>query len=394
MAFWIIVAALAAGVTLAITRPLMRSRDADVAPEAPDVAIYKDQLRELDAETARGVLARADAESARTEIARRLIRSSEAANNTFGKVQTAGGVRRTWLYALTSIALPVASLIVYTAFGSPGLPGQPLGERITAEIDASKPNDLIAKVEARLREHPDDGAGWDVIAPIYYGMGRYADAAMAFRNAVNLVGENLQRLQGFADARIRMENGIVPDDAEKALQRILELDPSKTEPKIWLAMAKEQDGRIGDAIADYRKLVAQAPADAPWASMLQDRVAKLEKSVGKADVGAAAAPGSSASAGQGGPPGSGAPPSDNQIAAMSPAEREAFIERMVAGLAARLKADGRDAGGWLQLIRAYNVLGRRDEAVKALNDARAGLKDDRAGLAQVDDMARRLGLGG
>ena len=81
---------------------------------------------------------------------------------------------------MTSIALPVASLALYLAYGAPGLPGQPLSERIATASDTMKPNDLVAKVEARLRDHPDDGTGWDVIAPVYYAMGRYADAAAAY----------------------------------------------------------------------------------------------------------------------------------------------------------------------------------------------------------------------
>jgi cytochrome c-type biogenesis protein CcmH len=66
---------------------------------------------------------------------------------------------------------------------------------------------------------------------------------------------------------------------------------------------------------------------------------------------------------------------------------------MVDGLAARLKADGTDAGGWLKLIRAYHVLGRRNDAIKAVSDAKAGLKGDQTGLARVEDLARQLGLG-
>jgi cytochrome c-type biogenesis protein CcmH len=66
---------------------------------------------------------------------------------------------------------------------------------------------------------------------------------------------------------------------------------------------------------------------------------------------------------------------------------------MVDGLAARLKADATDASGWLKLIRAYQVLGRHDDATKALSDARKGLKDDKVGLGRVDELARQLGLG-
>ena len=53
MLFWILVAVLVAGVTLAITRPLTRSSDAPVNSVDTDSAVYKDQLKEVAADAAR-----------------------------------------------------------------------------------------------------------------------------------------------------------------------------------------------------------------------------------------------------------------------------------------------------------------------------------------------------
>ncbi|MFK5151223.1 tetratricopeptide repeat protein, partial [Klebsiella pneumoniae] len=85
----------------------------------------------------------------------------------------------------------------------------PLAERIAHAPDANAPNDLIAKVEARLREKPDDGQGWAVIAPVYLSMGRAADAANAFTRAMELLGETPDRLLGLAKATIFASNGTV-----------------------------------------------------------------------------------------------------------------------------------------------------------------------------------------
>jgi len=385
MLFWILVGVLVAGVTLAITRPLTRSAGPPVKAADADIAVYKDQLREVVADAARGSLAAREAEAASAEIARRLLRSTETnAKSPDGGPGGRGRFAKP-IYVVTSIALPVASLALYLAYGAPGLPGQPLSERIATASDTMKPNDLVAKVEARLRDHPDDGTGWDVIAPVYYAMGRYANAAEAYGNALRLVGESPRRLQGFANARIRAEDGVIPQDAKKALERILVMAPDSKEPRIWLALAKEQDGHLTDAAADYRKLIAEAPADAPWRKVLEERLAGLTPGAGK---GAADSNGKQA---DGATPSS--TPDAAAVSAMSPEERQAFIGRMVDGLAARLKADGTDAAGWLKLIRAYDVLGRRDDAIKALNDARTGLKNDKGGLASVEDLARQLGLG-
>lgn len=396
MIFWILVACLVAAVTLAITRPLLRAApqaadDPDAITAAADIAVYKDQLEEVATDEASGTLASGEAESARSEIARRLLRTTAARD----KVDEDGGHGRTSFAAyasvLTSIALPILSLALYLAYGAPGLPGDPLSTRLAQTESSNKPNDLVAKVEERLRQHPEDGTGWSVIAPVYYAMGRYADAATAYANAMRLVGESPDRLQGFANARIRIENGIIPEDARKALERLLVIAPEKKEPRIWLALAKEQDGKLTEAAAEYRKLIDEAPTDAPWRKMLEERLASLTPGDGKSPP--APTPPKKSDAGDTSlPRPSEASPS--AIMSMTPEQRQAFITEMVDGLAARLKTNGADAAGWLKLIRAYQVLGRQDDAVKALSDARTNLKGDQVGLARVEDLARELGLGG
>lgn len=392
MVFWVLVAVLVAGVTLAITRPLMRPAEQVATDAAADIAVYKDQLNEIATDEARGTLATSEAESARAEIARRLLRVTQEKPQS----ERAGGAgprnRFTVPVALaTSLVLPIVSLGLYLVYGAPGMPAQPLGERLAEASTAGSANDLVAKVEERLREAPDDGRGWDVIAPVYAAMGRSSDAATAYQNAIRLLGETPKRLQGFATARIRMENGIVPDDARKALERELALAPKSIEPRIWLALAKEQDGHLAEAAADYKSILAEAPAGTPWRKAIEERLANIEPGSAAATVGKpASAPETPAATTEGQPPQS---PDASAVMSMSPEDRQAFITRMVEGLAARLKADGSDAAGWVKLIRAYEVLGRHDDAVKALSDARANLKGNQGGLAQVDELARQLGLG-
>lgn len=390
MVFWILVACLVAAVTFAITRPLMRKQqqepDADVTAAEADIAVYKDQLKEVAADEATGTLGTVEAESARSEIARRLLRSKAAME---GVATSAPGRRNRFAsvtYGLTLVTLPLASMALYLTYGTPGLPGDPLSERLARAENTRNPNDLIAKVEQRLREHPDDGTGWSVIAPVYYAMGRYPDAATAYANAMRLVGETPERLQGFANARIRVENGIVPADARKALQRILAIAPDRKEPRIWLALAKEQDGKIDEAAADYRKLIDEAPTDAPWRKVIEARLASLTSG----QKPAAETPPQTAGK-QTSTPSS---PNAAAVASMAPEQRQAFINGMVDRLAERLKTNGADVEGWLRLIRAYEVLGRRDDAVKALGDAKTNLRSDSAGLARVEDLARELKLGG
>ena len=285
-----------------------------------------------------------------------------------------------------AFGLPLAALSLYLIYGSPRLPDQPLIARLQDPASDKNLEVLVARVEARLREHPEEGEGWEVIAPVYMGWRRYADAAEAYRQSIRLLGESPKRLASYGQALVLANNGVVTEDARKALERALVLDPKLIEPRLVLIIAKEQDGQLAAAIEDWRAMLATAPADAPWRKLAEQRLAEDEaKLAGKAvPAGPEAAPGTA-------PQG----PSPDDVAAaqtMSPADRQAMIESMVQGLANRLDQKGDDLAGWLKLVRAYTVLDRKDDALKALEKAKTQFSGNAAALQQLDALAAELGL--
>ena len=88
---------------------------------------------------------------------------------------------------------------------------------------------------------------------------------------------------------------------------------------------------------------------------------------------------------------------DQPLAAKSdapPEQRSEMIRGMVARLATRLQRDGSDVEGWLRLVRAYSVLGRRNEAQSAAAAARRALAADPDKLRRLDALVKDLGLEG
>src|SRR5690606_19035092 len=126
-------------------------------------------------------------------------------------------------FTSAAILVPAFSLGLYLALGSPGLPGQPHAERVSAPLEKATIDDLVVKVEERLRAHPEDGQGWDVIAPVYLRQGRFAEAAQAFQRASRLLGESPRRLAGYGEATVFANNGIVTEEARRAFERWAEL---------------------------------------------------------------------------------------------------------------------------------------------------------------------------
>ncbi len=376
MLFWLLCATMTAAALYAVTRPLILPDSGNDAQDvAADLSVYRDQLNEVDADRARGLLGDDEAAAARTEVSRRLLARADRDVPSSGRV--ADGRHAARVFLGTAIVVPLVAMAFYLANGAPGLPGTSGSQSRSAPIADAGIAGLIAKVEERLQTHPEDGKGWDVIAPVYLRQGRFTDAAQAFRNAIRLLGESPSRIEGLGEASVLAANGVVTEDAKQAFERLLELEPGRPEARFWLALAKEQDGQLAQALADYQKLIADAPADAEWRSAVDERIklliARLE---GK---------------GQQPVPG----PSAEDVAAASkldPAARAQMIEQMVTGLAERLKTDGNDLAGWQRLLRAYAVLGQKDKGTEALAEARKVFSSDQAALSSLDTLARSLGF--
>lgn len=399
MLLWVCFAVISAAVLAALLHPLLRQGpdgNALSAAAERDMAVYKDQLAEVESERERGQIGAVEAEAAKAEIARRLIAAEDRAhvrrpNGEASPAQAqATGARLSQIAIVVAAGLPLAAIALYAGLGSPRLPGQPMAERaapITEKTDIAR---LVSTVEARLKQHPEDGQGWDVIAPVYLRIGRYSDAADAFARAIRLLGENPKRLAGLAEASVLASDGIVTETARVTYEKLNKLEPSRPEPRFWLALAKEQDGQLKEALADYRALLRDGDAKANWRPLVEERVATVEERLG-----GTVKPGEPKAAPADTPPVAAKGPSADDVAAadrLSEAERLKMIEGMVQSLADRLAKDGKDLAGWQRLIRAYSVMGRKSDAVAALGRARGNFAGEPQSLTALGDLARMLGL--
>jgi len=380
---WVIFAALTALVLYALLRPLASRRASEASRADFNATVYRDQLGEVESDRERGLIGEDDAEAARIEIARRLLatdaeeQSSKLSPTHFPTRALAAGL---------AVALPLLALGLYLVYGSPRIPDQPLTARLEDPASDKNLEVLVARVEARFREHPEEGEGREVIAPVYMDWRRYTDAAEAYRQSIRLLGESPKRLSGYGQALVLANDGVVSEDARAALERAIALDPNLIEPRLVLIIAKEQDEKFAAAADAWRALLATAPADAPWRKLAEQRLAEDEaKLAGKPVRGEP----------EGASEGSSSGPSPGDIAAarkMNPADRQAMIETMVQRLADRLTQNGDDLADWLKLVRAYTVLDRKDDALKALERAKTQFSGDADALQQLDALAAELGL--
>jgi cytochrome c-type biogenesis protein CcmH len=403
MTLWLLLAFMTAIAVAAILWPLARAPRA--ASAGNDVAVYRDQLDELERDRASGAIGTAEAEAARTEVSRRLIAAADAAAAEAARAEA----RPIWQRRVAALAalflVPVGATLIYVRLGSPELPSQPLAERL-ARVHAGVPvgdksqgnpgqsmEALIARVEAYLEKNPDDGRGWEVIAPVYMRNGDFDAAVKARGNALRLLGPTADREADYAETVVAAANGVVTAEARAGFERAFKLDPKNVSARYYLGLAAEQDGRKTDAIAAWQALIADAPAEADWPDFVRRSIARAE---GRADTPAPERPRTTTdvAAALGMSPPAGAPAATPVAQPQADAAQDDMIRGMVARLADRLKQDGSDVDGWIRLVRSYVVMGDAAKARAAIADARAALGSDADKLKKLDAGVKDLGLEG
>jgi cytochrome c-type biogenesis protein CcmH len=374
MVLWVVFACMTAAAIIAVCWPLLRGPRKVTG--GSDLLVYKDQLQEIDRDRANGLIGESEAEAARLEVSRRLLAAANESTTTIAPavsgVQIAKRHRAAIVAAVLVLSLGAPGL--YVALGSPDVPGEPAFARVKSPEGQQSIAGLVSQVEARLARNPNDGMGWEVIAPVYLRLGRFGDAVQARKKSLQLNGESATRQADLGEAEAAAAGGIVTADARAAFDRAVTLDAHEAKARYFLGLAAEQDGRAQDAASIWRSLLADAPSGAPWASFVREALARIN-----------------------GAPASTAGPSASDVAAaanMSEQARRDMIGGMVARLADRLRDNGADVDGWLRLVRAYTVLGDRDKAKSAAADARRALADHPEDLRRIDDLVKALGLDG
>lgn len=371
MTLWFVFALMTVAAIFAVLWPLGRGGRPD--NQGSEVAVYKDQLAEIERDLAAGLIAPPEAEAARVEISRRLL---AAAGSESVLPPTSSPKWRRAAAVLALVGLPLVAVAIYVPLGSPALRDFPLAqrERGSGPGMAQSLENLVVQVQQHLEKNPTDGRGWNVLAPVLERLGRFDEAVRAYRNSITYNGESAERRSDLGEAIAAAASGVVTAEAKTEFERAHALNADDPKANYFLGLAAEQDGRKDDAANIWRVLLAKAPADAPWRPLVQTSLAR----VGGGGVTMPAL-------------------SDETVAAskeMNVGDRNAMIRSMVERLATRLKQNGGDVEGWLRLVRAYLVMGDRDKARSASTDARQAVANDSERLRQLNEGLKTLGLDG
>ena len=408
MTFWIITGALTLAVVFIMALATVRGRP-DVQPAAAfDVQVYRDQLKEVDRDLARGVITEDEAERIRTEVSRRLL-DADKKLQAESAAAARDGVGTQLVAAVTALSVIAGTFGLYMWIGAPGYGDLPHAARLEASDTAreTRPSQTVAEAEVAIRnqgieqpevdpdflqlmaqlratiaERPDDVRGLELLAQNEAVLGNYIAAHQAQSRLIEVKGEEAATADDYAnlaDLMVLAAGGYVSPQAETALNRALQRDETNGPARYYSGLMFAQTGRPDVAFRIWRQLIEEGPQDAPWVVPIYPQIEGIAMRAGVRYQPPSLAPG---------------PTADDIAAAqdMAPEDRVAMIEGMVRGLADRLATEGGPPADWARLIGAYGVLGETDRARAVWEDAQQAFRGLDDALDIIESAAVQAGV--
>ncbi|MCC4241735.1 c-type cytochrome biogenesis protein CcmI [Thalassospira povalilytica] len=409
MTIWIVLAAITLLVAGFVLWPVLRQRETGAGAASDDddqngnnelnhdLAVYRDQLAEIERDIERGVLSTEQANAARIEVQRRILNADQRIKARESGATSGIGKPSLRIYSALAIVLfLIGGFGLYLDLGSPDMPDRPIASRAD-EINAIQQaesinsdrlaalNRAVSDLSQKLIADPENLKGWELLGASLMALGRPVEAQTAFLEAVKLSDRDGDYLAMYAESLIRGDNGQINATARGVLKEAATTQSGDPRIQYYLGLADAQDGNIAAAVDRWIALANGAPADAAWLPMVVARIkdAALAQGIdieGRLDVAKAA-------------PSNG--PSQDDVAAaqqMTPEERQDMINSMVDGLADRLDGNPDDPEGWARLMQAYMVLGKQDKAQAAYQKASDVFADQPDLVARFDALAKEIGI--
>ena len=268
--FWVVVAIMVAGVLLLLAAPLLglgkRSPSATVSEV--NLSVYRDQLRELDAELAAGTLDQAQYDAARSEMESRVL-DDVGTSATPAAPPASGRWPKPAMVAL-GIAVPVVAVALYLVLGTPaGLEPQPQTQEASAEhsITPEQIEAMVGRLAKRLESQPDDAEGWTMMARSYTSLRRYDDARAAYARAAKLLPDNAHVLADYADV-LALTTRTLQGEPEKIIRQALKADPNHIKALMLAGSAAFERKDYRNATKPWEKILKLVPADSQTANSI------------------------------------------------------------------------------------------------------------------------------
>lgn len=268
--------------------PLLRgSRAPALTVQGSNLAVLRDQMLELDADLARGVLGPDQHAASRAELERRVLEEAEGAPAHTFEARPGGR----WLAVVLALALPVVAAGLYAWLGNPAALDPVTRMGMTAEEADNRREmiDLANKLAVRMQEKPDDPRGWVMMGRAWQSVGRFADSVRAYERAVALAPAEDDVLLEYAEVAALAQDGRLEGKPLLAVAQVLKRQPRNQKALAMAGSAALQNNDWKEAIVLLERLRRLIPADTEFARAVEAGIAEARAELAKPAVGNTAA---------------------------------------------------------------------------------------------------------
>ena len=280
IAFWKIGTLFAVTALLFVVLPLFACHPrVQSSRRDANLAIHRDQLREIDADVAAGTLNAEQHEKARRELQARLLEDMAVDDAAGAPVRHGRGAA-----IVASIAVPLLVFGLYFAVGNP----QALQSGGTADAGAShgmtaqQVGMLVERLAARMKENPEDREGWILLARSYGAINRFDQAVQAYANAAARLPRDAQLLADYADVLAMAQGRRLQGEPEKIIARALKIDPRNLKALALAGSAAFEKKDFAEAIRYWERILPLVQSDAESARTIQANIAEARSLGGTA----------------------------------------------------------------------------------------------------------------
>lgn len=252
----------------------LRPNNKKIDRQEANLAIFRDQLADLDREKSDGTLAAADFDQARSELQRRLVEEVPSEGNAATPLAVQGPSRKTAVAVL--LLMPILALLAYGILGNPKAldPAQTASQ---AQMTPEKINAMVTKLAERMQANPDDMQGWLMLARSYKTMGRYEEAAAAYGKAEKAINDDPELLASYAETLAMAAGKGLTGKPQQLVNRALKLDPNNGHALFLAGAAAMEAGDSKQGIAYWEALLPQVEPGSEIDQMLRSGIDKMKQ---------------------------------------------------------------------------------------------------------------------
>jgi cytochrome c-type biogenesis protein CcmH len=281
--FWVIAALLVCVALAFLITPLMRNRagsDAGASRDSASLAVFRDQLAELDADLAAGSIDRDQWEIARADLQRGLLEDASAP----AAVAPALPATRSKAAAIVvAVAVPLVAIGIYMVLGNPqGLDPSKVSasEGAPHGLTQEQIEGMVARLAQHLQDNPDDADGWIMLGRSYTAMGRFGDAAAAFAKAEAKFPQNAELLADYADSLAMAQGQSLLGKPEALIQRALQADGNNLKALALAGTVEFEKQHFAKAAEYWKRMLPLLPPESEMGNSVRASIKDAEDKLG------------------------------------------------------------------------------------------------------------------